>query len=306
MEVWEANSNATDGHFDDFAVSMFNILTQLRAFQSTRRNLVGISRSVSVELRKLLLHNGLLQRCVRRPRLHPLVRPDRLNGDLVEDIFQTLGGSMTITKLDEPMAGAKAVVALAPMKHTTVIHPLYGLCFQNDSNQWISKSPFDEGLPPIRLDHWLKQAVLQIDSDIYDMRDLLSEVANTQGAHSDHQRDTIRQQIHQHFRGTYLNIFILTVGIYLYNQFSASVSAHSSLQQRISKVHPDSGEETYRVDAVLRFERDQFATHGDFVFHPVAVTQQLPIIGGVPERGPEPISETSIVSRFEVRVPRTL
>lgn len=303
MEVWEANLSATDRHFDDFIVSMFNILTQLRAFESTRHNLVGISRSISVELRKLLLHNGLLQKCVRRPRLHPLVRPDRLEGNPVEDVFEMLSGSMEITKLDEPMAGAKAVIALSPMKHTTVIHPLYGLCYQRDINQWVSENPFDEGLPPIRLDRWLNQAVLQIDSDTYDMKDLLSEVANTQGAHSDHQRDTIRQQIHQHFRGIYLNIFIFTVGIYLYNHFSASVSADSSLQGRISKVYPDIGEETYRVDAMLTFGRDQFATHGDFVIHPFAVTQQVPIVGGVPERGPELSSKTPIVSRFEVRVP---
>ncbi|MCY3899268.1 MAG: hypothetical protein OXF86_11880 [Caldilineaceae bacterium] len=303
MEVWEANVNATDGHFDDFTLSMFNILTQLQAFESNRRNLVGISRSVSVELRKLLLHNGLLQRCVRRPRLQPLIRPDRLKGDPFEDIFEMPSGSLTLTKLDEPMAGAHALVELAPMKHTTVIHPLYGLCFQNDSNQWVSESPFDEGLLPIRLDRWLKQSVLQIDSDIYDMRDLLSEVANTQGAHSDHQRDTIRQQIHQHFRGTYLNIFILWAGIYLYNQFSASVSADSSLQERIAKVHPDIREETYRVDAMFTFGRDQFTTHGNYVFRPVAVTQQLPIVGGVPERGPGLLPETPIISRFEVSVP---
>lgn len=303
MELWEANVKATDGHFDDFTVSMFNILTQLQALESTRRNLVGISRLVSVELRKLLLHDGLLQRCVRKPRLHPLKPPSQLKGDPVEDILKVSGGSMEITKLDEPMAGAKAVVAMAPMKHTTVIHPLYGLCFQNGSNQWVSESPFDEGSPPIRLDRWLKQPVLQIDGDIYDMRDMLSEVANTQGAHSDHQKDTIRQQIHQHFRGNYLNIFILTVGIYLYNQFSASVSAGSSLQNHIVKVHPDIREEIYRVDAMLKFNRDQFSTHGDFVLNPVAVVQQSPIVAGVPERRPGPLSAAPIVSRFEMSVP---
>ena len=303
MELWEANVNATDRHIEDFTVSMFNILTQLQAFESTQRNLVGISRSVSVELRKLLLHNGLLQRCVHRPRLHPLTRADQLKGDPCEDIFETTGGSLTITKLDEPMAGAQASIKLAPMKHTTVIHPLYGLRFQKDINQWISEKPFHEGLPPIGLERWLKQPVLEIDSDTYDMRNILSEVANTQGAHSDHQNDTIRQQIHQHFRGTYLNIFILTVGIYLYNQFSASVSAASSIRERLARVHPDMREETYRVDAMLRFGRDQFSTHGDFVLRPIAVTQQLPIVGGIPEGGARQLAGTPMVSRFEVSVP---
>lgn len=303
MEVWEANGNATDEHFDDFAISMLNILTQLQAFESARRNLVGISRSVSVELRKLLLHNGLLQRCVRRPRLHPLIQPHQIQGDPFEDVLEMSGGSMTITKLDEPMAGAQAVVDLAPMKHTTVIHPLYGMCFRKDTNQWVSESPFDEGLPPIRLNLWLKQPVLQIDTDTYSMREMLSEVANTQGAHSDRQNDAIRQQIHQHFHGTYLNIFVLTVGISLYNQFSVSVADGSSLQERIAKVHPDIGEETYRVDAMLTFGWEQFSTHGDFTLRPVALTQRLPLVGGVVEGRSQLSLTTPILSRFEISVP---
>ena len=96
MEVWEANVNASDGHFEDFSVSMFNILTQLQALESTRRNIVGASRSISVELRKLLLQNGLLQRCVQRPRLHPLTGPDQLRGDPCEDIFEISGGRATL------------------------------------------------------------------------------------------------------------------------------------------------------------------------------------------------------------------
>ncbi|MYC38422.1 MAG: hypothetical protein F4X66_16150 [Chloroflexi bacterium] len=303
MEVWEANGKATDEHFDDFAVSMLNILTQLQALESAPRNLVGISRSVSVELRKLLLHDGLLQRCVQRPRLHRLTRPHQLHGDPFEDIFEMSGGSLTLTKVDEPMAGARAVVDFAPMKHTTVVHPLHGLSFRKDMNQWVSESPFDEGLSPIRLDQWLKQPVLQIDSDTYNMRDMLSEVANTQGAHSDRQNDAIRQQIHQHFHGIYLNIFVLTVGISLYNQFSVSVSAGSSLQERIAKVHPDIGEETHRVDAMLTFGWEQFSTHGDFTLRPVAVTQRLPIVGGVPEGGTLSPLDTPILSRFEISVP---
>lgn len=303
MEAWEANGNATDEHFDDFAVSMLNILTQLQAFESNRRNLVGISRSVSVELRKLLLHNGLLQRCVRRPKLHRLTRSQQLQGDPFEDVFEMSGGSMTITKLDEPMAGAQAVVDLAPMKHTTVIHPLYGLCFRKDTNQWVSESPFDEGLPPIRLDRWLKQPVLKIDSDTYSMGDMLSEVANTQGAHSDRQNDAIRQQIHQHFHGTYLNIFVLTVGISLYNQFSVSVAAGSSLQERIAKVHPDIGEETYRVDAMLTFDLEQFSTRGDFTLRPVALTQRLPLVGGIAEGRTQSLLDAPVLSRFEISAP---
>ena len=107
------------------------------------------------------------------------------------------------------------MIALAPMKHTTLIRPLYGLCYQEGIGQWVSESPFNGGSPPIKLSRWLSQPVIQIDCDRYDMGQALSEIANTQGAHSDHQKDTIRQRIRRNFCGVYLNIFALRVGVYL-------------------------------------------------------------------------------------------
>ena len=302
MVVWEANLKAKDEHFEDFTLSMLNILVQLQSFAPERRNLVGISRSISVEIRKLLL-DGLLRKCVRRPKLHPLTRPQKLVGDPFEQTFEMSASSAIIRKVDDPNRGASALVKFAPMKHTTVIRPLYGLSFQENTNQWISECPFDESSPPIRLGRWLKQPVLQVHAARHNMTDVLSEVANTQGAHSDRQNDTIRQQINEHFRATYLNVFILTVGIYLYNQFSASVSDDSSLRERVAAVHPDIRDETYRVDAILTFERERFSTRGDFILHPLAVTQEFPIVGGIPESGPEPLAETLILTTSEISVP---
>lgn len=270
--IWEANERAEDRTFEDFTASMLNISTQLRAngedVRGFGRNLVGVSRSVSVELRKLLLGDDLISRCVRKPMLHKLIRPHRLNGDPFEDSFGVQGGTVRITKVDEPGAGASAEFGIAPMKHTVVIHPLYGLCFQKGSNVWASRDPFAKGLTPIRLDRWLKQPVLQIDRDRYDVRAMLSEVANTQGAHSDRRKDTIRQQISEHFHSIYLNIFTLRVGIYLSNQFAASVSANSSLRERIGRGYPEIMEDLYVVKANLTWSPDQLRIeHGYLTMH---------------------------------------
>ena len=270
--IWEANEHAEDRTFEDFTASMLNISTQLRAngedVRSFGRNLVGVSRSISVELRKLLFGDELISRCVRRPKLHKLIRPHRLSGDPFEDSFEIQGGNIQITKLDEPGAGTSATFGITPMKHIVVIHPLYGLCFQKGSNVWTSTDPFAMGLTPIRLDWWLKQPVLQIDRDRYDMRAMLSEVANTQGAHSDRRRDTIRQQISEHFHSIYLNIFTLRVGIYLNNLFAASVSANSSLRERISRGYPEIMEDLYTVNATLRWRPDQLRIeHGYLTLH---------------------------------------
>ena len=270
--IWETNEHAEDRTFEDFTASMINISTQLRAngedVRSFGRNLIGVSRSVSVELRKLLLGDALISKCVRKPKLHKLIRAHRLYGDPFEDSFGVQGGTMWITKLDEPGAGTSAEFEITPMKHTVVIYPLYGLCFQKGSNVWTSTDPFAKELTPIGLDWWLKQPVLQIDRDRYDMRATLSEVANTQGAHSDRRRDTIRQQISKHFHSIYLNIFILRVGIYLSNQFAASVSANSSLRERIGRGYPEIMEDLYMMNTNLTWRPDQLRIdHGYLTMH---------------------------------------
>ena len=270
--IWEANEHAEDNTFEDFTDSMINISAQLRAngedVRSFGRNIVGVSRSVSVELRKLLLGDALISKCVRSPKLHKLIRPDRLKGDPFEDSFMVQGGNLRITKVDEPGAETSAEFGITPMQHTVVIYPLHGLCFQKGSNVWTSTDPFAKELTPIRLDWWLKQPVLQIDRDRYDMRAMLSEVANTQGAHSDRRRDTIRQQISEHFHSIYLNIFTLRVGIYLSNQFAASVSANSSLRERIGRGYPEIMEDLYMVKTKLTWRADQFRIdHGYLALH---------------------------------------
>ncbi len=286
--IWEANEHADDRTFEDFTASMVNISTLLRAngedVHRFGRNLVGVSRSVSVELRKLLLGDALISKCVRRPKLHKLVRPHRLKGDPFEDSLGVQGGTVRITKVDEPGAGASAEFGITPMRHTVVIHPLYGLCFQKGANAWTSTDPFAKELTPVRLHWWLKQPVLQIDRDRYDMTAMLSEVANTQGAHSDRRRDTIRQQISEHFHSIYLNIFTIRVGIYLSNQFAISVSADSSLRERIGRGYPEIMEDLYTVEANLNWGPEQLRIeHGYLTLR----------FGG----------EADLSTKFEIKVP---
>lgn len=71
-EVWEANGRASDGEFEDFALSMRNIQSQLAACNrnTSGYNFAAVSRAASVEIRKLLLGDGLLRKCIYRPRLH--------------------------------------------------------------------------------------------------------------------------------------------------------------------------------------------------------------------------------------------
>lgn len=305
MKVWEPNEHADDRTFEDFTASMLNISSQLRSkgedARSFGRNLVGLSRSVSVELRKLLLADRLISKCVRRPRLHKLIRPGRLSGDPFEDSFVVQGGTLRITKLDEPGAGRSSELKIAPMKHTVIIHPLYGLCFQKGRNVWTSNDPFAKELTPIRLDRWLRQPVLQIDRDRYDVRGMLSEVANTQGAHSDRRKDIIRQRISEHFQSIYLNIFTLRVGIYVSNQFAEAVSANSTLRERIVRAYPEIMEELYMVEANLEWGTDQsFIQHGAMTMQFDIEAQETP-----DSEGGHPRSGAGLSTTVEIKVPKS-
>ncbi|MYB40582.1 hypothetical protein F4X86_04965 [Candidatus Saccharibacteria bacterium] len=199
------------------------------------------------------------------------------------------------------------MIDVVPISHTTVIYPLYGLRYESDRELWISESPFDTRLTPIRLDRWLKQPVLQIGSERYNMGAVLTEVANTQGAHSDHQRDAIRQRISKHLQGVYLNIFALVVGAYLQSQFANSLVLGSSLKDRIAKVFPNITEDAgYRLEVELSLGKDQLPVGlGWADLWSMFVTQDHPIVSGVPVR--EDLSETiePIVSRVEIKVPKS-
>ena len=156
MTIWNIKQDAGDNYFSDFVLSMSNIHFQLHHVLPTHGfnldNLIGVSRSLSVELRKLLLDKSLLSSCLYRPQLHPLINPKRLKGDQYEDIFGISGASLNLTRLDGPTAGATALIPMEDMRHTTVIHPLYGLCFRKDTEQWVTESPFDENHSPVKLE----------------------------------------------------------------------------------------------------------------------------------------------------------
>ena len=87
MTVWEVNKKVTDDHLVDFTSAMLNIFTQLRSLDSKPSQLIVASRPVSVELRMLLI-DGLLRMCLQKPRLHPLLHPNRLKGDPFESTFE--------------------------------------------------------------------------------------------------------------------------------------------------------------------------------------------------------------------------
>ena len=301
MNVWQANERADDNAFQDFAHSMLNISSQFRAYRGDLpgllRNLIGVSASVSVELRKQLIGGGLLRRCVRQPRLHRLKPRDQLVGDPVEHCVKVHGGQVTITKLDEPGAGETLDLAIAPQIYEVVVHPLHGLCFENEY-RWVSENPFDWTLGPYRLRRWLKQPVLRLDSDQFDLKTLIAEVANTQGAHADRRNDLIRKQISRHFQSVYLNMFALHVAVELSNQFATSVLAKSSLYDRIARVYPEILEDLYEVAIKLEFGRDSFFPHAEF-----PLRFEIPQEANSGNLGVHPIGSTAHSTRIEISAP---
>lgn len=235
---WRVNPIVAPEHLQDFALSVLNISTQLRQVEENPSTyLVSASRSISVELRKLLLDgaNSLVRRCVQKPRLHRLLQFDELRGDLYTVNIGVSSGILQCIQLD---GDGRAEFPIAPVQFTATVHPLPGLRYNKSSDTWVSGDPFDRVKESIRIDAWLKQPLLEIDDTQYTIGAVLTEVANTQGAHADSMRGNLRLWLREHFFPIYLNIFTFLMGVYVVDQVDASSPAGSSLWREIVGRYP--------------------------------------------------------------------
>ena len=299
--AWEANEKADSEYFEHFASSLLSITSSLNAAEEDFAFLMAGSRSISVELRKLLLEgsNSLVQRCVREPRLHRLLSPNRLHGDVFEQRLQISGGSVRIKKLDSDWEGEWPV---APASMTTTVEPLYGLRYDEGRGVWISEDPYDRGRKGVQLKKWLNQWALQIDHTRYTLKDILSDVVNTQGAHVDERKDSLRHRLGEHFAAAYLNMFTVLTGAYVAGQVAASLAEGSSLSTHLEKHYPLLDDRLNIAGVSIEIPKDGISFHGLSV--PVAFTSSAPSSASP---GPSPVTVNSVAEsvmhRLRIKVP---
>lgn len=299
--AWEANERAPAEYFEHFASSLLNITSSLKTAAEDTAFLMGGSRIISVELRKMLLasSNSLVQRCVKEPRLHRLVNPNRLHGDVFEERLEISGGTIRITRLDDGWTGEWPT---APASITATVEPLYGLRYDESRGVWIAEDPYDRGRKGIRLKPWLNQGVLQIDHTRYTLRDILSDVANTQGAHVDKPNDSLRHRLGKHFAPIYLNIFAVLTGAYVANQAATSLAEGSSLSTYLEKHYPGLGDRLRIAGVGMEIPKDGISFHDLSV--PVAFTSTQPSSASP---GPPPMTVNSVAEsvmrRLRIKVP---
>ena len=299
--AWEANERAPAEYFEHFASSLLNITSSLNTAEEDAAFLMGGSRIISVELRKLLLagSNSLVQRCVREPRLHRLLSPNRLHGDVFEQRLAVSGGTIRITHLEDGCTGKWPV---APASMTATVEPLYGLRYDEGRGVWISEDPYDRGRKGIRLRQWLNQGALQIDHTRYTLGNILSDVANTQGAHVDKPKDSLRHRLGEHFAPVYLNIFAVLTGAYVAGQVATSLAEGSSLSTHLEKHYPRLGDRLCIAGVGIEIPKDGISFHDLSV--PLVFTSREP---SSTSPGPPPVTVNfvaeSVMQRLRIKVP---
>lgn len=299
--AWEANERADPEYFEHFASSLLSITSSLTAAVEDPAFLMAGSRAISVELRKLLLagSHSLVQRCVREPRLHRLLRPNRLHGDVFEERLQLSGGSL---RIKNPASDWEGEWPMAPASMTATVEPLYGLRYDEGRGVWISEDPYDRGRKGIRLRQWLNQGALQIDHTRYTLGNILSDVANTQGAHVDKRKDSLRHRLGEHFAPIYLNIFAVLTGAYVAGQVATSLAEGSSLSTHLEKHYPRLGNRLRIAGVGMEIPKDGISFHDLFV--PVVFRSREPSNASP---GPSPVTVNfvaeSVVQHLRIKVP---
>ena len=138
------------------------------------------ARLMSVSIRKLCLQNqgAILKRAIDGPTFHPL-------GGVKGKYRQV---SMTWTARPQEWGlefedGRKETVTIPDRSFEIQVGRLYGVVFLGDKTCAIH-SPFDFATDRIGLDAWLNLKALQINSVSYTVCDLITLVANAEGAHN--------------------------------------------------------------------------------------------------------------------------
>ena len=182
------------------------------------------------------------------------------------------------------------------------VEPLYGLSYDEKRGVWVSEDPYDRGRKGVQLKKWLNQRALQIDHTRYTLKDILSDVVNTQGAHVDERKDSLRHRLGEHFAAAYLNMFTVQTGAYVAGQVAASHVAGSSLSTHLGKHYPRLGDRLSIAGIRMEIPKNKISFHDLFV--PVVFTTREPSsASSVPSPVTVHNTAESVVRRLRIKVP---
>lgn len=222
---WQINDHRKVApYYEPFGDALLTIAHELRSIDADLEHLRRAARSMSVPIHRILMDRHPLLRCVRRPALPPLVDPRTLVGDPIELVKPT---AFTIYPPEEPGYGTGVA-----MRFAAHAFPLYGWRYNAVANQYSVSDPWDRKAATLRLDRWLKQNVVQVNLDTYTIRETISLVRNSRGAHSDREypKDTPAPLASYH--EFYLDMLMILVGRLLVDT-AATVATVSEIKDNL-------------------------------------------------------------------------
>ena len=200
------NSNMAD-YYESFGDALSSIARNLDGLkEGLDENLRWVAESISVPIYKVLVggdHPPLLN-CVKRPSLPPLLRPDQLVGDP----YELFNFEWSIGPSDKPETGTYA-------EFLGYVFPLYGLQYRAQRGRFLFCSPWDIQSLPLRLAPWMKQSLVELSRTTQTIHDVVSDVRNQRGAHTDKNWTMRLPQPLRQFYWVYANLFMVQVGHYL-------------------------------------------------------------------------------------------
>ena len=228
--VWRPKSQQNAKALRSFGDTMDDIrdVLEFRSDVSVSVDYIrNAGRRVSVELRKLLLDSApLVHRVLEKPRFLPLRESVGLMGDVYENSFTM---RIALGTEDGPSLGQIA-------EHTweLTVHPLHGLRFGSRPKHWIVEPLFDEEVPPMTLETWLRQRLFRVDQRVYSLRETLKFVTNKEAVHVDIDRDELSRDMERVHFGytTYPHMVAFLVASYVLEQYRASRTEHAELWSR--------------------------------------------------------------------------
>lgn len=229
---WRFSENADSREIKQLEEAMINISTDLHVITQIVGSAEAKAAQISVSLRKLLFDQrseSLLERCIEDMKLHPLQTKEKLqdmDGGSMGARFGTAGGgNLDIEEVDrntgEPI-GRKFRFHPMQCEGGFLVKPMHGIILDKNTDAFHCHNPFETSRDVELIDakNWLNTDLVKFGKDVFKVRDVLRQVANSEGAHAtkwwEEEGNSLELASRFKFGGaSYSHIFTLLTAIYI-------------------------------------------------------------------------------------------
>jgi len=229
---WRFSENVDNREIKQLEEAMINISTDLHVITQLVGSAEAKAAQMSVSLRKLLFDQrsgALLERCIEGLKLHPLQTKEKLqamDGGSMKSSFGTAdGGNLDIEEVDRNTGnptGRKFRLHTMQCEGGFLIRPMHGIVLDKKTDVFHCQNPFEISGEAALTDvkSWLNKNLVKFGKNVFSVRDVLRQVANSEGAHAtkwwEEEGNSLEHASRFKFGGaSYSHIFTLLTAMYI-------------------------------------------------------------------------------------------